>query len=81
MEQPTFLDLEFQRKNRAEYAEGPQGAIPLADGLTDSLAESAGDHPGLLFQVRRGPPTQPVGSYAADSLRAALLQPQLPRYA
>ena len=48
MEQPTFFDLEFQRKNRAEYAEGPQGAIPLADGLTDSLAESGGAHPVLL---------------------------------
>ena len=63
-----------------QEAEDPPGAVPGADGRPDSLAAAGGAHPSLLPQSRQGPPPLSAGGDAADSLCAAVLQPQRPRH-
>ena len=71
MDQPTFADLEFQgkkRKTRRElFLERMGGLIPW---------QRLEERPALLSQSRKGPPPLSAAGDAADSLCAAVLQPQ-----
>ena len=61
-----------------QATEDPPGVVPGADGRSHSLAVAGGTHPTLQPQGRKGPPALPLGSDAADSLCATVLQPERP---